>query len=644
MKKHQYIITYFTIILILINSTIASTDIFNSEYIITDVDISGKIDIIKEQGSKIDHISANVYFFPKKTNHQDILMQSSDPSAEKTKSINFRWQNPEQEYFIYNIDSKVKTYYNQAQIKKKINFPIDIQDHIEYTQPTNKIDSNNSLIIAKTSEIIEGEDDMYEAVFKIAVWIRDNIHYSLDTLTANAVQKASWTLENKYGVCDEISSLFIAMVRSVGIPARYVSGLAYTNYDGLNDWAPHAWAEVYFPDYGWASFDITYDELGYVDPAHIVLLYSQDTEQSSATYEWKARDVNIESYPLNFNVFLDRKKAKKVDDIDINAEFEKEIIGFGSYNKLTVEIENNKNYYIAERLRISLPEDVRKSNYSVKDILLRPNEVKKISYLVKLNKNLDELYEYEFPVLIYTNKNQSTKTSFRSNHESKVYDKGYFDIQQDEEEKEESKRMIISCKQEEKYYYTYENPKIICSIKNKGNIILKDINLKTEDHSEFFDLNIMQQKNIELSVPAKDYYDITLNNKDISKKHRVNLNIRDTPRISIDEISYPKEVKYDDKFKVEIKLKKESISNPKNVKIYFKRSEKFNISDMEKNHRLVIEMKGKDLMEGDNDINIEILYKDEKGKNYNATDRINISLTNLNPIQKFMLWLNNIFR
>ena len=35
---------------------------------------------------------------------------------------------------------------------------------------------------------------------------------------------AAWTLQNKRGTCENYAQLSLALLRSVGIPARYVSG------------------------------------------------------------------------------------------------------------------------------------------------------------------------------------------------------------------------------------------------------------------------------------------------------------------------------------------------------------------------------------------------------------------------------------
>ncbi len=65
-------------------------------------------------------------------------------------------------------------------------------------------------------------------------------------------------LESRQGVCQDYAHIMIALVRSLGIPCRYVSGYLYTNkQDRSTPDATHAWVEAYLPQTGWIGFDPT---------------------------------------------------------------------------------------------------------------------------------------------------------------------------------------------------------------------------------------------------------------------------------------------------------------------------------------------------------------------------------------------------
>ncbi len=58
------------------------------------------------------------------------------------------------------------------------------------------------------------------------------------------------------GVCQDHAHIFVAAVRQMGFPARYVSGYLMMN-DRVEQDATHAWAEAYLPDLGWVGFDVS---------------------------------------------------------------------------------------------------------------------------------------------------------------------------------------------------------------------------------------------------------------------------------------------------------------------------------------------------------------------------------------------------
>lgn len=69
-------------------------------------------------------------------------------------------------------------------------------------------------------------------------------------------------LENRRGVCQDFAQLMIAALRSIGLPARYVSGYletlpppGKTKMVGAD--ASHAWVSVFVPGQGWIDFDPT---------------------------------------------------------------------------------------------------------------------------------------------------------------------------------------------------------------------------------------------------------------------------------------------------------------------------------------------------------------------------------------------------
>ena len=62
------------------------------------------------------------------------------------------------------------------------------------------------------------------------------------------------------------------MLRSIGIPARFVTGTASSGTIA-EGWGNHGWAEVYFPEKGWIPWDVTFGQYGWVDSSHLKLCF-----------------------------------------------------------------------------------------------------------------------------------------------------------------------------------------------------------------------------------------------------------------------------------------------------------------------------------------------------------------------------------
>lgn len=65
-------------------------------------------------------------------------------------------------------------------------------------------------------------------------------------------------LAMKKGVCQDFAHVLLQLLRTVGIPSRYVSGYICPNESGLRgEGATHAWVEIYTPTQGWLGLDPT---------------------------------------------------------------------------------------------------------------------------------------------------------------------------------------------------------------------------------------------------------------------------------------------------------------------------------------------------------------------------------------------------
>lgn len=89
--------------------------------------------------------------------------------------------------------------------------------------------------------------------------------------TTQVCTTAVEAFQHRLGVCQDHSHVFIAMCRSLGVPARYVSGYLYVA-DSAH-LASHAWAEIYL-NHQWHTFDIS-NQL-YTPSSHIYVAIGRD--------------------------------------------------------------------------------------------------------------------------------------------------------------------------------------------------------------------------------------------------------------------------------------------------------------------------------------------------------------------------------
>src|SRR3989344_523358 len=250
------------LILLLIPFSLAQADLYSMDSLELQLKVDGSFELVPtKSGASIKEVTAKIFLYPKESERQKIILWDSEGIV-KDEIVSFFWNDKKIEKKEFGYTALIETQNKRLAVKDKITFPLspqDVQGLEQYLEPTEIIDSDHPLVIAKAAELAEGEEDLFKVAFNLASWVEENIEYDLNTVTSAASQKGSWVLQNRQGVCDEMTSLFVAMARSLGIPARFVSGISYTNSQEVVDavgsnWAGHGWAEVYFPEKGWARF------------------------------------------------------------------------------------------------------------------------------------------------------------------------------------------------------------------------------------------------------------------------------------------------------------------------------------------------------------------------------------------------------
>ena len=112
-----------------------------------------------------------------------------------------------------------------------------------------KIDLILKKINSPEKSIIDIAQECNDYIFKNFTYTKGitNIETTVDEI-----------LEIRKGVCQDFAHVLLQLLRTAGIPARYVSGYICPNESGLRgEGATHAWVEIYTPTQGWLGLDPT---------------------------------------------------------------------------------------------------------------------------------------------------------------------------------------------------------------------------------------------------------------------------------------------------------------------------------------------------------------------------------------------------
>lgn len=118
---------------------------------------------------------------------------------------------------------------------------------------------------------------LFEAVLDLSTRIYREFDYDPGfTTVTTPLQQA---LEARRGVCQDYAQVAVGCLRSMGLPARYVSGYIETlppegETQLVGAAASHAWFSAFIPDLGWVDFDPTNNQLA--GEQHITAAWGRD--------------------------------------------------------------------------------------------------------------------------------------------------------------------------------------------------------------------------------------------------------------------------------------------------------------------------------------------------------------------------------
>jgi hypothetical protein len=141
----------------------------------------------------------------------------------------------------------------------------DDTDYSQISPKYRKVSGINSRVSDLAAQLTRGATTEFDKAEAIYTYFRTPANgFTYSTQTANAVTGdplVDFLFYGKTGFCEQYASAMGVMLRSVGIPARvaigFTDGFESGGHRTITSQDAHAWDEVYFPSYGWITFDPT---------------------------------------------------------------------------------------------------------------------------------------------------------------------------------------------------------------------------------------------------------------------------------------------------------------------------------------------------------------------------------------------------
>lgn len=146
----------------------------------------------------------------------------------------------------------------------------------------------------KALQITKGLIYPYDKVKAIESYLAENYPYNLEVTLPDKKKDITeyFLFELKRGYCTYHSTAMVVMLRSIGIPARWVKGYTTGTFDFqsgcyvVKEKNAHAWVEVYFGEYGWVPFEPTAS-------FHMPTVQSQKTDLVGEHFPKKTKVENL---------------------------------------------------------------------------------------------------------------------------------------------------------------------------------------------------------------------------------------------------------------------------------------------------------------------------------------------------------------
>jgi transglutaminase-like putative cysteine protease len=212
------------------------------------------------------------------------------------------------------------------------------QDVAVYLKPTDKVQSQDPVIVALAHQLAAGATDEATITTHIQEYLQKNITYY--AAANDDPDDALYVLKNKKSLCDGWAHLFLALARADALPARFVGGYniggdiiypvdaagrSTLTVSSLGE--AHSWVEVWFPSVGWVPFE-PQASAGFVDSHHLTAWTGTDSDAVESILSWTSSVADSADISMT-----ETENPSGITD-QVNVEYFDSDSGPGSYTTL----------------------------------------------------------------------------------------------------------------------------------------------------------------------------------------------------------------------------------------------------------------------------------------------------------------------
>lgn len=187
------------------------------------------------------------------TSQNDYIIASANGSAHRTLFMKAPVVENDTTHFEYVVEYIARgQYFSPSYIESNIRpYDKENEEYIRYTSfPAPhyiNLDSLASVIVGNEDNPYHQSELVYDYIINHYPWAGAREYSTIPCIPL-------YVVEQGHGDCGQVALLYISLMRSLGVPARWESG--WMLHPGELNY--HDWAEVYFEGVGWVPVDVSF--------------------------------------------------------------------------------------------------------------------------------------------------------------------------------------------------------------------------------------------------------------------------------------------------------------------------------------------------------------------------------------------------